>query len=184
MVVSLITVLLHKMTPQETKTAWVDSAKMLAGPALALVFAVALVRVFIDSGVNGSGLDSMPLVLAEWTASVAGGAWPAFAPMIGALGSFISGSNTVSNLMFSLFQYGVAEQIQVSHLIILGSQALGGAAGNMITVHNVVSASATVGLVGLEGLIIRRTIMPMLYYVTFAGLLGLLFAYVLMPNTF
>jgi lactate permease len=51
-------------------------------------------------------------------------------------------------------------------------------------VHNVVSASATVGLVGLEGLIIRRTIMPMLYYVTFAGLLGLLFAYVLMPNTF
>ncbi len=184
MVVSLITVLLHKMTPQETKTAWVDSAKMLAGPALALVFAVALVRVFIDSGVNGSGLESMPLVLAEWTANVVGGAWPAFAPMIGALGSFISGSNTVSNLMFSLFQYGVAEQIQVSHLIILGSQALGGAAGNMITVHNVVSASATVGLVGLEGLIIRRTIMPMLYYVTFAGLLGLLFAYVLMPNAF
>ena len=86
--------------------------------------------------------------------------------------------------MFSLFQYGVAEQIQVSHLIILGSQALGGAAGNMITVHNVVSASATVGLVGLEGLIIRRTILPMLYYVTFAGLLGLLFAYVLMPNAF
>lgn len=184
MVVSLITVMLHKMTSQETKTAWVDSAKMLAGPALALVFAVALVRVFIDSGVNASGLESMPLVLAEWVANVAGGAWPAFAPLIGALGAFVAGSNTVSDLMFSLFQYGVADRIGVSHLIILGLQALGGAAGNMITVHNVVAASATVGLVGLEGLLIRRTIVPMLYYVTFAGILGMLAAYVFLPNAF
>jgi lactate permease len=184
MVVSLITVMLHKMTAAETKKAWSDSASMLAGPAVALVFAVALVRIFIDSGVNTSGLESMPLVLAEWVAGVAGGAWPAFAPLIGALGSFVAGSNTVSDLMFSLFQYGVADRIGVSHLVILGLQALGGAAGNMITVHNVVSASATVGLVGLEGLLIRRTILPMLYYVVFAGILGMLFAYIILPNAF
>ena len=54
----------------------------------------------------------------------------------------------------------------------------------MITVHNVVAASATVGLVGREGLLIRRTILPMTYYVVFAGLLGLLFCYVLFPNAF
>lgn len=184
MVVSLITVVLHKMTAAETKKAWTDSAAMLAGPAVALVFAVALVRIFIDSGFNTSGLESMPLVLAEWVAGVAGGAWPAFAPLIGALGSFVAGSNTVSDLMFSLFQYGVADRIGVSHLVILGLQALGGAAGNMITVHNVVSASATVGLVGLEGLLIRRTILPMLYYVVFAGILGMLFAYIILPGAF
>lgn len=184
MVISLITVMLHKMSSAETKKAWTDSAAMLAGPALALVFAVALVRIFIDSGVNASGLESMPLVLAEWVAGVAGGAWPAFAPLIGALGSFVAGSNTVSDLMFSLFQYGVADRIGVSHLVVLGLQALGGAAGNMITVHNVVSASATVGLVGLEGLLIRRTILPMLYYVVFAGILGMLFAYIILPNAF
>ena len=63
-------------------------------------------------------------------------------------------------------------------------QALGGAAGNMITVHNVVAASATVGLVGREGLLISRTIMPMTYYVVFAGSLGLLFAYVFFQGTF
>ncbi len=184
MVVSLLTVWLHRMSGAETKKAWADAVKMLAAPAFALLFAVALVRVFIDSDVNQSGLESMPLALAEWAAATAGGSWPFFAPMIGALGAFVAGSNTVSDLMFSLFQYGVADRIGVSHLVILGMQALGGAAGNMITVHNVVAASATVGLVGREGLLIRRTILPMTYYVVCAGLLGLLFAYVIFPGTF
>ncbi len=184
MTVSLITVLLHRMKGSEVKKAWGDAVRMLAGPALALLFAVALVRIFIDSDTNNSGLASMPLVLAEFVARVAQGTWPFFAPIIGALGAFVAGSNTVSDLMFSLFQYGVADRIGVPHLVILGLQALGGAAGNMITVHNVVAASATVGLVGREGLLIRRTIVPMTYYVVFAGLLGLLFAYVLVPNAF
>ena len=55
----------------------------------------------------------MPLTLAEGAANLAGGAWPAFAPWIGALGAFVAGSNTVSNLMFSLFQFSTAEQIGV-----------------------------------------------------------------------
>jgi len=184
MIVSLITALLHRMKAAELKKAWGDAVRMLAGPALALIFAVALVRIFIDSDTNESGLASMPIVLAEFVARIAQGTWPFFAPIIGALGAFVAGSNTVSDLMFSLFQYGVADRIGVSHLVILGLQALGGAAGNMITVHNVVAASATVGLVGKEGLLIRRTILPMTYYVVFAGLLGLLFAYVLVPNAF
>ncbi|MEZ5365455.1 MAG: L-lactate permease [Bryobacterales bacterium] len=184
LLVSLLTVWLHSMTGEETKKAWADSAKMLAGPAFALLFAVALVRVFIDSNVNSSGLQSMPLELAEWVAATAGGAWPFFAAMIGALGAFVAGSNTVSDLMFSLFQYGVAERIEVPRLVILGLQAVGGRRGNMITVHNVVAASATVGLAGKEGLLIRRTIQPMTYYVVYAGLLGLLFAYVLFPDRF
>lgn len=184
LVVALITALLHRMNGAEIRKAWGDAVRMLASPALALLFAVALVRIFIDSDMNESSLASMPIVLAEFVAHVAQGTWPFFAPIIGALGAFVAGSNTVSDLMFSLFQYGVADRIGVSHLVILGLQALGGAAGNMITVHNVVAASATVGLVGREGLLIRRTIVPMIYYVVFAGLLGLLFAYVLVPKTF
>ena len=141
-------------------------------------------RVFIDSDVNMSGLQSMPLELAEFAAAIAGATWPFFAAMIGALGAFVAGSNTVSDLMFSVFQYGVADRIGVSHVVVLGLQALGGAAGNMITVHNVVAASATVGLVGREGLLIRRTIYPMIYYVVAAGLLGLLFSYGVFSDRF
>ena len=184
MAVSLLTVLLHRMSSKEVKKAWHDSLRMLAWPAFALLFAVALVRVFIDSGANASGLESMPLVLAEYVAHLAGVTWPFFAPMIGALGAFVAGSNTVSDLMFSLFQYGVADRIGAPHLVVLGLQALGGAAGNMITVHNVVAASATVGLVGREGLLIRRTILPMIYYVVCSGSLGLLFSYVLFATRF
>lgn len=184
LVVSLLTATLHGMSGASVRKAWGSSARMLAGPAFALLFAVALVRVFIDSNVNASGLQSMPLELAEFVAAVAGASWPFFAAMIGALGAFVAGSNTVSDLMFSLFQYGVADRIGVPHVVVLGLQALGGAAGNMITVHNVVAASATVGLVGREGLLIRRTIYPMLYYVVAAGLLGLLFSYGLFADRF
>ena len=184
LVVSLLTAALHRMSGKQVGRAWSASARMLAGPAFALLFAVALVRVFIDSDVNASGLQSMPLELAEFAAAVAGASWPFFAAMIGALGAFVAGSNTVSDLMFSLFQYGVADRIGVPHLVVLGLQALGGAAGNMITVHNVVAASATVGLVGREGLLIRRTIYPMFYYVVAAGLLGLLFSYGIFADRF
>jgi lactate permease len=178
------TIWLHRMNRTAVKKAWAEAVHKLAAPALALLFAVSMVRVFIDSDVNAAGLPSMPLALAETAADWAQSTWPFFAPMIGALGAFVAGSNTVSDLMFGLFQYGVADRIGVSHLVILGMQALGGAAGNMIAVHNVVAASATVGLVGKEGALIRKTIIPMLYYLAFAGTLGLLLAYVIFPHSF
>ncbi len=182
--VAVITIFIHRMSFKEVAFAWKDSATKLAGPAIALVFAVGLVRIFIDSDTNVSGLASMPLVLAEYVAGIAGGTWPFFAPAIGALGAFVAGSNTVSDLMFALFQYGVADNIGTSKIVILGAQAVGGAAGNMICVHNVVAASATVGLVGQEGALIRKTIMPMAYYLIVAGTVSLIFSYVLFPNLF
>ena len=108
---------------------------------------------------------------------MAGQSWPLFAPIIGAMGSFIAGSATVSNMMFSLFQFGVAVEIDVSGAVVVALQAMGGAAGNMICVANVVAASATVGLIGCEGLLIRRVLIPLTYYLIGAGLLGLLTIY-------
>jgi lactate permease len=58
-------------------------------------------------------------------------------------------------------------------------QAVGAAAGNMIAIHNVVAASATVGILGQEGNLLRKTILPTLYYVVAAGLLGLAAVYIL-----
>ena len=76
--------------------------------------------------------------------------------------------------MFSQFQFGVAENLGISSALILAGQAIGAAAGNMIAIHNVVAASATVGLLGQEGTIIRKTIWPTLYYAFFTGLIVLL----------
>jgi len=102
--------------------------------------------------------------------------WPMVAPTIGALGAFIAGSNTISNMMFSLFQFSAAEQIGLGAAgaaIVVTLQAVGGAAGNMICVHNVVAASATVGLVNREGDLIAKALLPMTYYVVAAGLYGM-----------
>jgi lactate permease len=118
----------------------------------------------------------MPLVLAQAAAAIAGTSWPLFAPWIGALGAFVAGSNTVSNLMFALFQFATALKIGVSPSLVVAAQAVGGAAGNMITVHNVVAASATVGLAGREGALIRKTLIPMTYYCVAAGALAWLWA--------
>ena len=93
---------LHRMNGAQIKQSINISAGQLAGTAAALVFAVPLVRVLIQSGpaLNESGLSSMPVTLAEGAALVSGSAWPVIAPWIGALGAFIAGSNTVSNLTF------------------------------------------------------------------------------------
>ena len=56
--------------------------------------------------------------------------------------------------------------------------------GNMVCIHNIVAASATVGLAGLEGMLIRRNALPMLLYGLVAGSLGLVFVYVLYPTIF
>lgn len=172
---SLSAYALHRMNRAQIAASWKIAGKQIAGTAVALLFALPLVRVFINSDVNSSGYESMPLVLAEGAASAVGDAWPVFAPWIGALGAFVAGSNTVSNLMFSLFQFSTAEQIGVAPEAVVAGQAVGGAAGNMITVHNVVAASATVGLLGREGETIRKTIIPMVYYCLFAGALAFVF---------
>ena len=102
-----------------------------------------------------------------------------FAGVTGALGAFIAGSNTVSNLMFAAFQHGVAARLAISSSMIVALQAVGAAAGNMIAIHNVVAASATVGLLGREGATLRKTVLPMIYYLTVIGVLGLIAVYVL-----
>jgi lactate permease len=177
--------LLHRMSPRQIVAAIGDSSRVLLGAGFVLLFTVPMVRVYINSGVNsfsvagGDTLPSMPIAMASWVAAHVGGIWPLAAPAIGALGAFIAGSNTVSNLMFSLFQHGVAVELGISGAVIVALQAVGAAAGNMIAIHNVVAASAAVGLLGQEGSILRKTIIPTVYYLVVVGCLGLLAIYVI-----
>ena len=170
--VSLLTFLLHRMDWSSYGRAWRRSLRTLIAASTALVFTVPMVQVFINSGSGGAGFDKMPIVLADGVAALVGSAWPIFAPFIGGLGAFVAGSNTVSNMMFSLFQFGVGQRIGVDPTWIVALQAVGGAAGNMICVHNVVAASAVVGLLGREGAVIRKTLIPFSYYALLPGSIG------------
>lgn len=178
LIVVAITVVLHKMKFDEVKIAFSDSAKTLLTTGMTLAFAVPLAQVFINSGVESQNQESMPIVLAGGVASITGGIWPGIAPTIGAFGAFIAGSNTISNMMFSLFQFGVATKASFAPALIVALQAVGGAAGNMICVHNIVTASATVGLNGQEGRLIRNVAVPILFYLTLAGILGTIITFI------
>lgn len=178
-IVALISILLFKMNGQAVKRSWSSSAKTMVAAAPALLFSVPMVQVFINSGSAAevaNSLPAMPILLAESAAGAFQNAWPLVSPWIGALGAFIAGSNTVSNMMFSYFQWSTASQIGLDVNLaaqVVALQAVGGAAGNMIAVHNVVAACAVVGLMDKEGYVIRKTLVAMTYYVIQAGLIGM-----------
>ncbi len=177
--VVLITFFLHGMRAAELKAAVKESSSVLLSAGFVLLFTVPMVRILINSGVNGAELASMPIVMARYVADSVGGIYPLLAPSVGALGAFLAGSNTVSNMMFSQFQFGVAQSLGISGAMVVATQAVGAAAGNMVAIHNVVAASATVGLLGREGSTLRKTVWPTLYYVLFTGVIGLIAIYVL-----
>lgn len=178
-IVALISILLFRMNGQAVKRSWSSSAKTMVAAAPALLFSVPMVQVFINSGSAAevaNSLPAMPILLAESAAGAFQNAWPLVSPWIGALGAFIAGSNTVSNMMFAYFQWSTASQIGLDVNLaaqVVALQAVGGAAGNMIAVHNVVAACAVVGLMDKEGYVIRKTLVAMTYYVIQAGLIGM-----------
>ncbi len=139
----------------------------LAGVVVALLAMVTVARAMSQSGMTDE--------LAE-TAAGSGGLWPLFAPAVGALGTFVTGSATASNVLFTELQDSTARAADVPVLPVLGAQGFGAAIGNVICPHNIVAAGATVGLKGQEGLVLRRTLPAAAVYVVLGGLLALLFS--------
>ena len=177
--VCIITYFLHRMRTADFGRAVRESGGTLLGAGFVLVFTVPMVRVMINSGVNVNDLASMPIAMARGVADLMGQVYPLFAPSVGALGAFLAGSNTVSNLMLSQFQYETATLLGLSGALLVAAQSVGAAAGNMIAIHNVVAASATVGLLGREGVTLRKTILPTIYYVLLTGALTMFALHVL-----
>ena len=164
--------------------AWTDALKRVKDPFFALIFAVPLVRVMMHSGNNSNEYLSMPIALAQSMSQVFNQAWPLIDAFVGALGSFIAGSNTVSNMLFALFQYSIAENLGISRIIVVSLQNIGGAVGNMICVHNIIAACATVGLVGVEGMLIKRNLIPMSIVALITGIIGLILLLFFAPGLF
>ncbi|WP_320175027.1 L-lactate permease [Maridesulfovibrio sp.] len=187
--VAVLTIFIHGMPADKAATAWKEAIAKMKNPTIALFFSVALVSIFRGSGIadaalNPNGYMSMPLALAEAVSGLAGQTWPMFASFVGGLGSFITGSNTVSDLLFAEFQWGVAAQLELPRQIIVSAQAVGGAMGNMICIHNIVAACAVVGLSGMEGAILKRTVWPFLVYGVVVGVIACVLSFVMYPTLF
>lgn len=167
---AFVAVLIQRKSLSNFTKASFESLLSIKNAGFALIATLAMVQVFTNSGMNVNELISMPQYIAETLAGTFGTVWVFVAPFLGQLGSFITGSATVSTLTFSPVQFSIAEHTAAHTQTILALQLIGAGAGNMICVHNVVAASAVVGLSGKEGDIIRRTLGPALVYSILAGI--------------
>lgn len=183
MLVAIITILLHKMPMDKAAKAWKETTIKMKAATISLIASVALVKIFQGSGINpaiaadvaagtATYLPSMPLAMATAMAGLLGPVWPMVASYVGGLGAFITGSNTVSDMLFGLFQWDISGQLGLPRQIIVAAQAAGGAMGNMVCIHNIVAASTVVGLMNREGDILKRTFWPFLLYGVVVGIVA------------
>lgn len=153
----------------DVRGAFVDATRALLPVSVALIAVLALARLMVHA--------TMIDALAVAAATAAGGAWPMWAPAVGALGTFVTGSATASNILFTDFQQATAQRLGLSVAPLAGAQGFGAAVGNAICPHNIVAASATVGLTGSESEVLRRTLWLTAVMVVAGGLLALAFAH-------
>ncbi len=149
---------------QDVRSALAAASQQLVGVAVALLVMLSLSRLMVHA--------TMISTLATSAASSLGSIWPLLAPFVGILGTFVTGSATASNILFSDFQFATANDLGLSPLTILGVQGFGAAVGNMICPHNIIAASATVALTGEEGAVLRRTLGICLGYTLLGGLMA------------
>lgn len=150
-----------------------DTSHVIRISVMALLPTLVMVQIFINSGINDSNLMGMPEYIARSFATIFGANWVFTSPFLGMLGAFITGSSTVSTLTMAPIQYSIALEAGLPTNLVLAQQVSGAAAGNMIAVHNIVAASAVVGIHHQEGHVIRR-IAPVVVVYLVLGIAGAL----------
>jgi len=146
-----------------------ETLARLRNPVIALFGALIFVQLLTIGGERAS-----TRILGDALAGGTGDLWIYFAGFLGALGSFFSGSNTISNLTFGPIQLRIAQDLGISATTMLALQTVGAAMGNMVAVHNIVAVCAVLGLKDQEGAILKKTFIPTLVYgIILAALAGI-----------
>ncbi|EMA06565.1 L-lactate permease [Haloferax denitrificans] len=182
--VAVLTGLFYRMDAGEMVGAWTESGRQVAAAAVTLVVAVSLTQVMIQSNINPAETVGMMSVLSLVLAEGAGSALPLVAPWIGALGTFVTGSNTTSDILFNALQYNAAADVGISRALVVAIQNVGGGVGNMVSVLNIAAISGVIGIAGREGDILRKVVVPTVVFALFAGVVGSLLVYVVAPGVF
>lgn len=164
----LIAVPVFALSAKQTGAIFKESLQQSRNPFLALVGALIMVKLMLVGGDH-----SMVKIIGKSFAEATGHYWTLFAAYLGAIGSFFSGSNTVSNLTFGSVQLSTAQMTGLSATLILALQSVGGAMGNMVCINNIVAVSSVLNIDNQEGTIIKKTIVPMIVYGIIAAVVAL-----------
>jgi lactate permease len=156
--------LLQGRTLAELAGAVAAAVRRLVPVAIALFAMLAIARLMVHAGM----IEALAV-----TATRTGWAWPLLAPSVGAIGSFITGSTTASNILLTDLQLAAASELGLPLLAMIAAQGFGAAAGNSVALHNIITGAATVGLQGHEGDILRKAGPVCLACLVGGGLLAL-----------
>jgi lactate permease len=156
--------LLQGASGRDVAAAVLRSTRQLAPLTIALLAMLGLSRLMVHAGM----IDD----LAAAAAGATGAGWPLLAPAVGVLGTFVTGSATASNILMTDFQVATARGLDLPALPLVGAQGFGAAVGNTVAPHNIIAGGATVGLVGREAEVLRRTAVPCLVYTALGGVLA------------
>jgi len=155
--------LLQGRSGGDLASAAAKAARRLPMVIIALVAMLGLARLMVHAGM----IDTLAVAAADSLGPV----WPLAAPLVGVLGTFVTGSATASNILLTDFQAATATALGLPVLWLAAAQSFGAAVGNMVCPHNIVAGAATVGLQGKEGETLRLTILPCLVYAAAGGAL-------------
>ena len=141
---------------------FIRTVKQLMNSTVTVVSIVSMSKVMAYSGM----ISAIAVVLVK----VTGHYFSFFSPLIGALGTFVTGSDTSANVLFGKLQVEVASNINVSPCWLAAANAAGATGGKMISPQSIAVATAATGLVGLEGKLLNQTLKFCLVYVLFLGM--------------
>ncbi len=115
--------------------------------------------------------SGMIVVIAEGLANATGSMYGLFAPLIGAIGTFVTGSDTSSNILFGKLQANVAQNINMPTSWLAAANTAGATGGKIISPQSIAIATASCGTEGSEGKILRSALPYSIGYVLIAGLM-------------
>lgn len=118
--------------------------------------AVAVLGFILMSRMMGG--TGQTVILAQGIAATFGVYYAILAPVIGMLGSFMTSSNMASNILFGEFQLTTSSILDLNTAAILGSQTAGGAIGGTLSPGNIILGTTTAGILGKEGLILKKVL--------------------------
>jgi lactate permease len=139
------------------------TCKQMTKSIITILAIVSLAKVMSYSGM----ITSIAVVLVAITGSY----YPIIAPLIGALGTFVTGSDTSSNVLFGPLQIEVAKNLNMSPYWLAAANTGGATAGKMISPQSIAVATAATGIIGSEGKILKTTLKFCLVYLVILGMI-------------
>ena len=156
--------LVQGLSPRQLLVSLARTVVNLRKTTVTIISLVALAAIMNYAG--------MILVIADTLANITGKAYPLFAPLIGAIGTFVTGSDTSSNILFAKLQANVATQLHhADPNWIVASNTTGATGGKMISPQSIAIATAACDMQGKDGEILKSALPYAALYIIIGGLM-------------